>query len=250
MNLISEDYLMHYGVKGMKWGVRHDPQSSGFRRRRVANQQYRQSVKAAGKRNIQAFRENYGSREARRSANQQFRNEVNAAKQKNKEAFALSNKQKKLLKGAAIGAAVVGVAGLAAYGKMNIRSISLDPSAKQALSKGAKYLRMGKTDAKIMKIGVKDAINSGKSNLKRTVDNKRAEAYVNKIIKNDRKRIEIVRRRSQVANNLTRKNNKDLADRTKKYNTYMSTVRTDWRGAYAVPKYRTKGNIKVIGKTY
>lgn len=26
MNLISEDYLMHYGVKGMKWGVRHDPE--------------------------------------------------------------------------------------------------------------------------------------------------------------------------------------------------------------------------------
>ena len=25
MNLISEDYLMHYGVKGMKWGVRKDP---------------------------------------------------------------------------------------------------------------------------------------------------------------------------------------------------------------------------------
>lgn len=26
MNLISQNYLMHYGVKGMKWGVRHEPQ--------------------------------------------------------------------------------------------------------------------------------------------------------------------------------------------------------------------------------
>ena len=29
MNLISQDYLMHYGVKGMKWGVRHDKNPDG-----------------------------------------------------------------------------------------------------------------------------------------------------------------------------------------------------------------------------
>ena len=35
MNLISQDYLMHYGVKGMKWGVRHDPERALGSRRKM-----------------------------------------------------------------------------------------------------------------------------------------------------------------------------------------------------------------------
>lgn len=34
--LISDNYLMHYGVKGMKWGVRHDPERSAQRARNKA----------------------------------------------------------------------------------------------------------------------------------------------------------------------------------------------------------------------
>ena len=36
--LISEDYLMHHGVKGMKWGVRHDE------RKLLRNQRYRDKL--------------------------------------------------------------------------------------------------------------------------------------------------------------------------------------------------------------
>lgn len=33
--MYNKDYLAHYGVKGMKWGVRHDKPSSGEIRKRV-----------------------------------------------------------------------------------------------------------------------------------------------------------------------------------------------------------------------
>lgn len=35
---MTNDYLMHYGVKGMKWGIRHSPQARGERRARRKRQ--------------------------------------------------------------------------------------------------------------------------------------------------------------------------------------------------------------------
>lgn len=32
--MVNNDYLIHHGVKGMKWGVRHDPERSGERKAR------------------------------------------------------------------------------------------------------------------------------------------------------------------------------------------------------------------------
>lgn len=53
MNLISEDYLMHYGVKGMKWGVRHDPERKA-RKKAQKNEEYRQKlIKRSNKRSGQ-----------------------------------------------------------------------------------------------------------------------------------------------------------------------------------------------------
>lgn len=172
------NYLMHYGVKGMKWGVRHDPEPSYRRQRTAANKQYRSEIKsirsenrnairsanqkskaqrkAAGQKNLQAFKDNYGSREARRQANSDYRSEIKsirsenrnairtanqtakeqrkAAGQKNLQAFKdiykneakafaektkglkLSPEQKKTAKKIAIGAAVVAGVALASYG--------------------------------------------------------------------------------------------------------------------------------------
>lgn len=58
MNLISEDYLMHYGVKGMKWGVRHDPERVG--RVKSAKANYKAAKKQYSKDFDRAY--NYSSR--------------------------------------------------------------------------------------------------------------------------------------------------------------------------------------------
>ena len=39
MNLISQDFLMHHGVKGQKWGVRHEKRNKRIIDREIRYQQ-------------------------------------------------------------------------------------------------------------------------------------------------------------------------------------------------------------------
>lgn len=56
--LISQDYLMHHGVKGQKWGVRHDPERSAERRRTLTA---KANYKAAKKQYNKSFNKWYYS---------------------------------------------------------------------------------------------------------------------------------------------------------------------------------------------
>lgn len=82
---MNDRYLIHYGVKGMKWGVRHDPITTGNK----------------------------------------------------KSSFSLSNKQKKILKRVAIGAAITGGVLLASYGAVKVNDIhnyrKISKAAKSAV---------------------------------------------------------------------------------------------------------------------
>lgn len=56
--LISQDYLMHHGVKGQKWGVRHDPERSAARQRTL---KAKANYKAAKKQYSKAYNKWYYS---------------------------------------------------------------------------------------------------------------------------------------------------------------------------------------------
>lgn len=69
------DYLIHYGVKGMKWGVRKDPERSISRlEKKAISRNYKRQLKNGGHRIIKKYRKSTG--ENYEKANAKFQNIV------------------------------------------------------------------------------------------------------------------------------------------------------------------------------
>lgn len=99
---------MHYGVKGMKWGVRHDPELVGRHRR--YGQAYANSTPYRGQ------NRSYNSNQHRSGSS----SKVKAAKK------------------VAIGAAIVAGGVLAAYGGAKVGKVLTSQAGREAIKKGAK----------------------------------------------------------------------------------------------------------------
>lgn len=174
-NTKKNDFLMHYGVKGMKWGVRHDPQPGT---RRYYRSQYKDQKKAAlnrmkktgqrltaqGKQNDMKSVNKMVNRYEKdmRSAKDAYKHNVSEYKgvaraasaqfEKQTSKLKMTPEQKKIAKRIAIGAAVVAGVSLAAYGGVKVAEIHNIKTRNKAvvarfLSKNAGYdiaVRYGK----------------------------------------------------------------------------------------------------------
>lgn len=119
---------MHHGVKGMKWGVRHDPQRTG---RISARRQYKNAKREALKKYARAAdRLESQGRGNDLDANMKIASQYDAERKKAKQDYQnakkdnplLTPKQKQIAKKIAIGAAVVAGVGLATYGGVKLSS--------------------------------------------------------------------------------------------------------------------------------
>lgn len=147
----SDDYLMHYGVKGMKWGVRKVRGHAGpgryiTRKRQLAgDKRDLKTLEKGGHLSVGLTKKRQATLDARDKAALEKRiaknEKVLAEQESTKEKKGLSDKQKKALK---VGVAVAGTA-LAAYGAMKahdfIREKNRDIRIKEASDKCDRMLK-------------------------------------------------------------------------------------------------------------
>ena len=131
-NIHDNDYLMHYGVKGMKWGVRKAARANAQKAyketlsstSRIGNSHYTR-VRKAKKAGQQAYKETIKAERA-------------AAKAERNTPEAKAARKEKAIKAAKIGAAVAGTV-LAAYGAKKASDYIKSEAGKRSYESGKKY---------------------------------------------------------------------------------------------------------------
>ena len=154
------DYLMHYGVPGMKWGVRKQrtyDTSTAYGRMKTAKQQYKSDKKAYNKSFNKAYYHNHAyslSKKKRQASADRWNDAIDkarslnsskkaykSAKKEYKNSMSEADKKARRRRNAKIAAGVAGVA-LAAYGAHKIYTGSLNnraaEKAEQLLKDNAK----------------------------------------------------------------------------------------------------------------
>lgn len=115
-NLISEDYLMHYGIKGMKWGVRRFQNYDGTRikkagsaAKKYASKKAYNSERSAYKRSKSMSDEQLRAANKRYQLEQQYRQNVRTDVRDSRSYVGKQlNKSGSILVSAAVGAAAGG----------------------------------------------------------------------------------------------------------------------------------------------
>ena len=138
---MTENELYHFGVKGMKWGVRRNRSNLGgngsFRTRRLqravnANNRDVKSLKSAGYNKEAAAVKAVGDKNRAKLAKSQARDAARNTPE------AKAARKEKLKKAAKVGAAVAGTA-LAAYGAYKASKYLKEKAGKLSYESGKKY---------------------------------------------------------------------------------------------------------------
>ena len=148
MEYYNNDYLIHYGVKGMKWGVRRarnlQSMAAGSRQSAKEETELSNYYRSKGKTRAADRRARWAAEASADAAKYQKKAdkimEKQAAKEAKKEAANTPEaKAAKRKEAAKIGAAVVGTA-LASYGVYKVSQAIKDKNFKNAMDKGMKVL--------------------------------------------------------------------------------------------------------------